>query len=350
MSALALEDATLRRAVLLERLKAGEAEAFAPFLREIDRRLREILTRGGLTTFQRERAEAMLAEVDAMMSGVLTRFTGQLELDLRSVAALEGASAGAVMSQAGFTPNIPAPAQLWAAASSAPLAAGKGKLLAPFVEAWTVAERERVVGAIRLAVAEGQTVAQTVTAIRGTRARNYADGVLAITQRNAETVVRTAVAHVGTEARHATYAQNDDILEGYQWSSTLDQRTSHRCQALDGRIFKFGKGPLPPAHPNCRSSTVPVLKAEWRALSAGGQRSSQSGPVDATQNYYDWLKRQPAAFQDEALGATRGKLLRDGGLSAQRFAELQLDRRWQPLTLEEMRRLDPEAFARAGLG
>ena len=350
MGQLALEDAVLRNAVVLERLKAGEAETFVSFLREIDRRLREILTRDGLTAFQRDRAEAMLREVDGVMAGVLTRFTGELSADLREIAALEGTSTAATLAQAGYRPKVPTAGQLWAAASSAPLAAGKGQLLAPFLTGWSDIERERVVGAIRLAVAEGQTVAQTVQAIRGTRARGYADGVLAITSRNAQTIVRTSVAHVSAEARHTTYGENTDILAGYQWSSTLDQRTSSQCQSLDGRIFRFGKGPLPPAHPNCRSSTIPVLKDEWRDLTKGEQRSSQDGPVDATQNYYDWLRRQPAAFQDDVIGPTRGKLLRDGGLTPDRFASLQLDRRWQPLTLEEMRRLDPEAFKRAGLG
>lgn len=350
MAALALEDATLRQAVMLERLKSGEAATFATFLRELDRRLREALTRDGLTTFEAARLASMLREVEQITADVLGRFTGQLTLDLREVAALEGAATGTTLQAAGFRPDVPTAGQLWAAASVAPMAAGKGKLLAPFLADFTAAEVDRLTGVIRLGVAQGQTVAQTVTAIRGTRARNYADGVLAITRRNAETIVRTAVAHVGAEARHATYGANTDILEGYQWSSTLDQRTSNQCQALDGRIFKFGKGPMPPAHPNCRSSTIPVLKAEWRALNDGEQRSSVNGPVDATQNYYDWLRRQPASFQDDALGPTRAKLLRDGGLTPARFAELQLDRRWQPLTLDEMRKLDPEAFKRAGLG
>jgi SPP1 gp7 family putative phage head morphogenesis protein len=349
MVQLALADASTRHAVYLERLKAGEARRFAPFLREIDRRLREVLTRGGLTTFQRDRLEAMLAEVDAILRGVLDRFSGELTAELRALSAYEGQSVAGMLGDAGFRANVPTAGQLWAAASTQPLAAGKGKLLAGFLRDWSDAERDRVAGAIRLAVAEGQTVAQTVTAIRGTRAAGYADGILAITSRNAEAVVRTAVAHVSAAARHETFAANTDILAGYRWTAILDQRTSITCQSLDGRVFEFGKGPLPPAHVNCRSSTTPVLRDEWRALNRGAQRASQDGPVDAGTTYYEWLKGQPAAFQDEVLGPTRATLLRDGGLSAKRFAELQLDRRWQPLTLEEMRRLEPLAFKRAGL-
>lgn len=346
---LALEDATLRHAVMLERLKAGEAESFTEFLREIDRNLREILTRDGLTAFQRQRTEAMLAEVDSMIASVLLRFSGQFTIDLRTMAALEGVAAAGVLSTAGFAASIPTAAQLWAAASTAPLAAGNGRLLAPFIASWSQSERDRVTGAIRLAVAEGRTVAQTVQVIRGTRAANYADGILAVTSRNAQAIVMTAVAHVGSVARAETYAANDDILAGEQVSSTLDHRTCKTCAALDGRVFKLRQGPMTPFHVRCRCVRIPVLKTEWRALTAGEQRSSDAGPVDATTNYFDWLKRQDAAYIDSVIGPTRGKLLRDGGLTSQRFAELQLDRRWTPLTLEQMRKLDPDAFKRAGI-
>lgn len=345
----ALADDLTRHAVYLERLKAGEVRRFAPFLQGIDRRLREVLTRGGLTAFQRERTEAMLREVDGIMREVLARYTGEVTAGLRELAAYEAQFVAGALAEHGYRANVPAIAQLWAAASSEPLMAGKGQLLAGFIENWTVAERERVTGAIRLAVAEGQTVQQAVTAIRGTKARNYQDGILSITNRNAGAVVRTGIAHVTAAARHETFNANTDILAGYMWSATLDQRTSSVCRSLDGRIFQFGKGPMPPAHVNCRSSTTPVLKGEWAALTRGAKRASQDGPVDATETYYSWLQRQSASFQDEVLGPTRGKLLREGGLSARRFAELQLDRNWTPLTLEEMKRLEPLAFKRAGL-
>lgn len=100
---------------------------------------------------------------------------------------------------------------------------------------------------------------------------------------------------------------------------------------------------------NCRCTTVPVLKEQYQYLSEGEERSSDKGPVDANLTYYEWLKQQPAAFQDEALGRTRGQLLRDGGLSAERFGRLNLGRDFKPMTLDEMRRKEPGAFRRAGL-
>jgi hypothetical protein len=94
---------------------------------------------------------------------------------------------------------------------------------------------------------------------------------------------------------------------------------------------------------------VPVLKEQYRYLSEGEERSAENGPVDANLTYYEWLKTQPAAFQDEALGKTRGQLMRDGGLSAERFGRLNLGRDFRPMTLDEMRKKEPAAFKRAGL-
>ncbi|MGJ3101180.1 phage minor head protein, partial [Salmonella enterica subsp. enterica serovar Paratyphi A] len=59
------------------------------------------------------------------------------------------------------------------------------------------------------------------------------------------------MSHVSNEARNETYRQNDDIIEKYEWVSTLDSRTSTICRARDGMTWEIGKGPMPPAHPNC---------------------------------------------------------------------------------------------------
>ncbi len=126
------------------------------------------------------------------------------------------------------------------------------------------------------------------------------------------------------------------------------------CQSLDGRVFEVGKGPLPPIHINCRSSTAPVIANKYirDTLRQGATRVSNGetgGPVSAGTSYYEWLKTQPAGFQDEALGPMRAQLFRDGGLSAQRFQELQLGKQFEPLTLDQMKELEPVAFERAGL-
>jgi SPP1 gp7 family putative phage head morphogenesis protein len=239
-----------------------------------------------------------------------------------------------------------------AAILSAPLAvkgADGGKLLDAFISDWSAKEVEAVTGAIRVGAFHGRTNAEILRTIRGTKAANYADGLLAVTDRHAAAVVQTAVQHVASVARMETWKRNSDIVTGYRWVSTLDSRTTDICMALDGQVFKYGKGPTPPAHVNCRSTTVAELDSDFDFLKLRGERASQDGPVDGKLTYYDWLLGQPKAFQNEMLGPFRAELLRSGGLSASEFGRLQLDRNFTPISLARMQTLDPLAFDRAGI-
>jgi hypothetical protein len=125
------------------------------------------------------------------------------------------------------------------------------------------------------------------------------------------------------------------------------------CRSLDGQVYAIDAGPRPPIHISDRCTVIPELDEEFQKYMKGATRPSvadgKASKVDASESYYEWLKRQPASFQDEVLGPTRGKLFRDGGLSAKRFSELQLDRNFKPLTLEEMRAIEEAAFKKAGL-
>ncbi len=102
---------------------------------------------------------------------------------------------------------------------------------------------------------------------------------------------------------------------------------------------------------NCRSTTVPVLTSAWEALGLSksdiepSTQASMDGQVAGDINYGQWLKGKPAAFQDEVLGAERGKLFRSGGITVDRFA----DSRGREYTLDELRKRDAAAFERVGL-
>lgn len=353
-----LYDAEVRHAVFLERLKSGEVAKFAPFLKQIDRLIRDRLSGDDITDFNRDRLERLLQTVDGLLLAIFTEYTDQLNLDLIDLAQYEATFEASTLSQVGpatFEAVVPAVAQIRAAVLANPLSvrgADGGKLLKPFIQGWASTERNRVVNAIRQGFFEGQTNSQIVKAIRGTRALQYKDGILATTDRNASAIVRTAVQHVATQARMETLKENSDVVQAVEWVSTLDSRTTPTCKSLDGKRFKIDEGPRPPIHINCRSTVVPVTRFT-DLFSEGATRSSKGAgggeQVSASLTYYEWLKTQPSAFQDEALGKARAKLFRDGGLSADRFSALQLDRQFQPLTLDEMRRLEPLAFERAGL-
>lgn len=224
-----------------------------------------------------------------------------------------------------------------------------GSLLEDFTKGWSENQIKAVNGLVGRAYINGWTNQQAIQALRGTKKLGHADGIMPQIGRNAEAVVRTSIQHVANTARNETWARNSDVVVGYMIVATLDSNTTQVCRSLDHKTFELGKGPQSPLHIRCRSTTVAKVDPAFDFLDEGRTRSAENGPVSAKQSYYDWLKGQPAEFQNDAIGPTRAKLLRDGGLTSEEFARLNLNRRFEPMTLEEMRKAEPRAFERAGL-
>ena len=226
-------------------------------------------------------------------------------------------------------------------------------MLEPFIKDWSTKEIQRVNNAITQGFYQGQTNAEITRRVRGTKANKFNDGELAKVNRSNRTIVRTAVQHSSTQARVLTMNQNKDLVKQYQWVSTLDSRTSDQCTALDGMRFNVGEGPLPPIHPNCRSTITPALSRKFDFLDRGATRASKGDEggkqVSTKETYFSWLKKQPVAFQNDAIGVSRSKLLRNGGLTSDEFAKLSLNRNFEAMTLAEMKKAQPAVFEAAGL-
>ena len=127
-----------------------------------------------------------------------------------------------------------------------------------------------------------------------------------VTNSQVLTLVRTSVNQVANAASQQVYEANQDITKRYRYVATLDTRTSAICRALDGREFEYGKGPKPPQHFNCRSTTVPVIEQEEDETPLPvGRRAAQGGMVPANQSYGEWLSKQSKSRQAEALGESR---------------------------------------------
>lgn len=348
-----LLDVIIRHQVYLEGLKAEVSKEFDPFFREIDEIILSAIAAAGVGSMNElspGAIEGLIAEITAAEQRIFGTYAQQLTQRLAEVAEFEAEFAEEALRAAiiGGVVNGASAGAAWLLAKTHPLQA-TGQLLDQFIETWTAREIAAVEAVIRNAHAQGWSMQQTITAIRGTRRTGYTDGLFGRLQRDVDTIVRTSIQHISNTARMAVYEANLDIVIGYRWVSTLDSRTSEICRSLDGQVFEFGKGPIPPVHPNCRSTVIPELKETVNLLGGKTTRASKRGPVPANWTYYEWLKHQPASFQDSVLGSTRGRLLRNGGLSAEEFARLNLGRTFKPRTLEEMRALRPEVFNQAGL-
>lgn len=336
-----LLDAAARHQHFLERFKTGRANEFEKFLKLADRRVRELLLDAG-TISDRRRLISVQKQINDALQAIYGEWgdelTGQLVELLDSEAHFEIRTIEKLL-QGEIDLVAPSLDQMQAAALSRPFQ--NAQIRAVFKE-FASDEALRVSGAVRQGFFDGATTEQIIRNIRGTKALRFTDGDLHRTNTAARRIARTAVQHFASVARHEVYKANDDIIDAYEWVSTLDSRTSNTCMTLDGQVFNIDQGPLPPAHPNCRSTTLPLIKGEHEPVR---RDKTNKRRVEGQQTYGQWLRDQPESFQIEALGKTRADLFRKGGLPVERFT----DRKNAPLTLAELRRLNPEAWKRAGL-
>lgn len=390
-----LRDATLRHQIALRRYSAGLIKRITQLLEQADAdltlKLRARLAKfeGKPIDFTSERWKALIADIRAARAATMVEYRDLSRGELTSLGAIEASKELAIL-----TASIPieyawaqVPAdQLRAIVSSRPF---QGRLLRDWFSELERADQSRLQAALQLGMVQGETTDDIVRRVIGTKATGYTDGVLAITRRDANTIVRTAVNHVSNTAREYVHEANEDIIGCRIWSSTLDGRTTPMCQSRDGRGAPVSGNPLPPGilplipanarppgHMNCRSVMVawvdgiglvgnrPYVRdtrtrdqrevdfrkqAKQQGVSIKDVRRAWAeqniGRVPAATTYQDFLARQPVAFQDSVLGKARGQLFRKGGLKLDQF----VDRAGNELTLAQLAATRPEAFIKAGL-
>lgn len=166
-----------------------------------------------------------------------------------------------------------------------------GKILGEWLDEQRLATQIKVKQTIRLGVLNGLSTSKITGAL-------YADpgNPFLGAKRNAEVMVRTASAHVTSQASLKTFERVG--FGSYQLSAVLDSRTTPVCRALDGKIYRVSdKGrKVPPFHPGCRTVMIAV--------------SDDEPPF--TDGYEDWLGKQSAGEQEAILGPARYRLWKSG--------------------------------------
>ena len=355
-----LRDRAIRHAMYLLRIGNAEAERMVVFIdqellpsvvAQLARRLARVDERGfdlgPRTTARMEALEASLREIVSETTGIArTEFIGRM----RELAADEGHFAMGVIgaeSPVDLDTVLPTPAALRQAALARPF---EGEAIKGWFDQLETNTQALLTRTVRIGMAQGDTIDQLTARIRGTAAQGFTDGAIQATRAQAEAIARSGVIHVSTQARERTYEENAELIKAVQWVSTLDARTCPECGGLDGQTFDVGEGPRPPAHFNCRCTTVPVLRS-WKELgielpeAPEGTRASMNGQVAETITYPDWLAGQPRSVVVDALGPSRAALFLKGDLEVRDF----VDTRGNTLTLEQLRRVEGDAFKRAGL-
>lgn len=343
-----LLDAAVRHQIRLGALSNGIFRKISALLTQADAELIQKIATKTNGTFTKRRLEALLVSIRAQNLEAQAAIAGELRTDLTDLSEFEAEWAVNSIKQAvpiRLDVVSPTPVTLRALVTSDPIG---GSLFKEVIDDWGRARSRRIRESIRMGVVQGETIDQMVRRVRGTRARQFQDGVLAISRRGAQAIVRTSVNAVSSKARELVYEENDDLVKGVRWVSTLDGRTTAICRARDGRIWPAGEGPRPPAHWACRSTTVPVLKS-WRQMgidedeATPATRASLNGQVPGDITYGPWLRKQPREFVNEVMGQQKGALFLDGKLPIDRF----VDRAGNELTLNQLQTRERAAWTRA---
>ena len=359
-----LYDIAVRQQVYIEGVKVQFAREFNFVLAELRLELNRVLSRvkyktlDGLTKAELNKLVLTLRE---SQTRIYSKYTQQLIKQLKDFMAVDLemkrrayslAHAEMNMEDGETTPKVPTDAQaiayikqqnessniiplfgiasvtgnndrLWSAVTNAPIPAN-GLYLLPFVKTFATSAQAGVENIVRKAWANGWTLEETISAITGEDARQGTSSQLQRVGVQASAVVATAVQHVSAIVGAGVLSA---LFGWYMWHSVMDSRTTEICSSRNHKRYRYGAGPIPPAHIRCRSHIAPIV-----------------GNDDiAAETFYTWAVRQPANVQDDILGEANGESLRNGSLKEKDLSKYEATR---PLTLEEFRRKIIEILSR----
>lgn len=167
---------------------------------------------------------------------------------------------------------------------------------------------------LRRMLNDGDSVASVANTVSGTKRLNYKNGVINKHFNYLFGFLKTSIQALHSTTRDRVWRQQG--VKRYRWVSVLDSRTTPICRSRSNKIYEVGKGPRPPAHIACRSTTVPY----------------EVGDVMPT-SYTEWLRQQPKDTIQDILGKTKGDIfINNPSLTLDKFTA-----NGRELTIDELR-------------
>ena len=323
----ALLDIMTRHQVYLEGYKAYQARQFDRVIQAMRVELRGLffdlefdqlsdMTRRELDKFIRRLRTAQLQHFNSYTQQVLNDLRAFMEVDTKLHADImqetqeEDKQALAALLASLTKKHLKT---LWAKLNGTVLPA-TGMTPEEYLNSFTQSSLSAIETSVMMSYANKFTPSQALRNIIGTVGYNGRDGVMNRFSAQASGLTATLIQHASSIAQEATVTK---YFSRYMWSSIIDSVTTSICRARNGLVYLFGLGPLPPAHPFCRSKIVPVADTAIEVPT-----------------YYQWIKRQPALFQDDVLPLRIASGLRDGTVNS---ANLPKFGSISSLTLEEFK-------------
>lgn len=179
------------------------------------------------------------------------------------------------------------PKRLYTSVLNEPIAAN-GVYTKEFYKAFAASSQLQAENLIRKAYANSSTLPET---------RQELEKILTKISNQSDAVTNTVMQHIA-----ATVSQTvtSGLFGRYRWVSVIDSSTTEICYGRNNKIYIHGKGPLPPAHIQCRSITVPYRK----------------GQDTTSESFYAFLQRQSPRIQVVAMGKQGAELLRKGKIKS----------------------------------
>jgi len=335
-----LIDAATRHQIFVLRYGAGRARESVIILN----RLRiDVNARLALepSAFQAQRLTDVLRDIDRMTRTALGTLQAGVEAAARDMVISEADFTVSMMNKASSIDYItPQSAALTDAVMSTPMSTklNSGVTITDALKTFSVKKAAQI-GTV---IVDGMTLGDTTQMI----ARSVGGLINNLMQRQITTLVNTIINHASSVSRAETYRANKKLVGQYQWVATLDGITSLLCMGLDGTVYDVDAGPMPPAHLNCRSTTIPKIRKEHDlGLKIKGLRPSIGSDgvkqVDSKTTYGGWLRDQSKEFVDEALGVERSRLFRTGGMTIDKFT----DPTGRVYTLAQLESMAPITFS-----
>jgi SPP1 gp7 family putative phage head morphogenesis protein len=369
-----IEGKFISHAVDLSRFEEEMRQKVLYNLKLLEQELVRDIESGLGTAYTQTKLRALKAQTKASISTAYEGAYKEMEKASKDLARLESTFVGdAVNSSVGvnlMTTTL-LPKQLQSLASSNMIFGAPSK---EFWKQQSTNLQDKFMAEMRLGISRGEPLNQLTQRVRGkatgkrtaykTRAGKqrymveFKGGIMDVQTRDAQALIQTSVQQVANDVRHKTLKDNDDVIKGQAWLSTLDTRTTPYCQAMDGLEWGLDGKPLgghsepfspPPAHWRCRSTLVPILKS-WAELSKTkspelkkkltkleknippSTRASMGGPVSEKLSYKNWFNKQPEHVKLDILGPGKLAIYNRGNLS---FRDM-IDQRGNPLTIKEL--------------
>lgn len=127
------------------------------------------------------------------------------------------------------------------------------------------------------------------------------------------TIARTEMLGAQREATLSVYEANQQLLKGWSWQASLDDRCCLACVAMHGRQFTFKERERLDGHPNCRCQMLPITKS-WDELGLGNFGLGETNPVAAglVPTGPEWFDTLDLPDQLAVMGPMRLNLMAEG--------------------------------------